>query len=122
MIDISFTLNKLIPMAEYGGSLTPNTEESYNLLRWEDSRSKPNWKEIENTWKILEIEILKQNCKTQAKQLLSDSDWSEIPSVIEQLENANEWKLYRMEIRKFIINPIENPIFPNKPETLWRVV
>ena len=64
----------------------------------------------------------KEQCKTKAKQLLSDSDWSEIPSVIEQLENANEWKEYRMNIRKFIINPIENPVFPDKPETIWKVV
>ena len=39
---------------------------------------------------------LKEQCKSQAKQLLTDSDWSEIQSVIEQLENANEWKSYRM--------------------------
>ena len=64
---------------------------------------------------------LKEQCKHQAKQLLTDSDWSEIPSVIEQLENPNEWKEYRMNIRKYIINPIENPVFPNKPETLWKV-
>ena len=65
---------------------------------------------------------LKEQCKSQAKKLLSDSDWSEIQSVIEQLENSNEWKEYRTNIRKFIINPIENPVFPDKPQTLWKVI
>lgn len=65
---------------------------------------------------------LKEQCKSKAKQLLSDSDWSELPSVIEQLENTNEWKSYRMEIRKFIIAPIENPVFPSEPSVIWKEV
>lgn len=89
-------------------------------LEWLDERPCPTREEWEREkTRLISIQPL-ENCKMQAKQLLSDSDWSELPSVIEGLENSNEWKSYRIEIRKYIINPVENPIFPNKPETLWK--
>ena len=94
----------------------------WNGLEWLDERLQPTREEWENEKARLIAQQPLNNCKSQAKQLLFDSDWSEIPSVIEQLENTNEWKEYRMNIRKFIINPIENPIFPDKPETIWKVI
>jgi hypothetical protein len=65
-------------------------------------------------------QLKKDHCKSEAKALLSASDWSELPGAVEQLQNATEWKEYRKEIRNFIINPIENPIWPQKPETVWK--
>jgi hypothetical protein len=112
----------LILIEKYKNSYWSLNGESYEGLTWLSDSPKPSKEELDSQWEEVLSIIKKQNCKTQAKQLLSDSDWSEIPSVIEKLENFNEWKEYRMNIRKFIINPIENPIFPNKPETLWRVI
>ena len=108
-------------------NLVPNCSlawkgEDWEGLEWLDERPCPTKEEWENEKARLIAQQPLNNCKTKAKQLLSDSDWSEIPSVIEQLENFNEWKEYRMNIRKFIINPIENPVFPDKPETIWKVV
>lgn len=110
----------LILTTKYKGTKWSFNGYKYEGLEWYDNNPKPTKEELDNQWEEVLSIIKKQDCKTQAKQLLSDSDWSEIPSVIEQLENANEWKSYRIEIRKFIINPIENPIFPNKPQTVWK--
>ena len=61
-----------------------------------------------------------QECKAKARQLLIESDWSELPSVLDQLSNASEWKAYRIEVRKLLIDPVEIPNFPQKPEVLWK--
>jgi len=108
-------------------SLVPNANlswigEEWEGLTWYDSRPCPTREEWEaEKSRLISIQPL-QDCKTKAKQLLINSDWSELPSVIEQLENANEWKSYRMEIRKYIINPIENPTFPSEPKTIWKEI
>jgi len=95
---------------------------SYEGLNWYDESPKPTKEELDSQWEdVLSIQK-KLLCKSKAKQLLVQSDWSETPSVIDQLENANEWKQYRINIRKYIINPTENPTFPNKPETKWKQV
>ena len=112
----------LILTTKYKETLWTLDGDSYEGLTWLSESPKPTKEELDSQWEEVLSIRKKEQCKSQAKQLLTDSDWSEIPSVIEQLENPNEWKEYRMNIRKFIINPIENPVFPNKPETIWKVI
>lgn len=45
-MDIALILHKLVPSAKYRGSLTDNTEESYNNIIWEDERPKPSWQDL----------------------------------------------------------------------------
>lgn len=65
-------------------------------------------------------ELKKLECKNKAKELLLDTDWSELPSALNQLQNFTDFINYRIEIRKFIITPIEEPIFPIKPSAIWK--
>jgi hypothetical protein len=53
MVDITSSLDQLVPAAKYVGTLTGNTESDYNALLWEDERPKPTWEEIQV--KALEI-------------------------------------------------------------------
>lgn len=53
-MDVALTVEALVPAAEYGGSTTRNTKYSFDKLRWEDSRKKPTWKELEAAWAALE--------------------------------------------------------------------
>ena len=73
-----------------------------------------------NTDKLSEIR--KKECKSQAQILLNESDWADLYSVRNKLENINEWDTYRDIIRELRINPIENPVFPNKPQTVWKEI
>lgn len=109
---------ELLESNNYFKNYSCKDKYDWETFIFENLNDKPS-KMIINQW-INDIPLKK--CKSQAKQLLINSDWSELPSVIEQLENANEWKSYRMEIRKFIINPIENPVFPSEPETRWKEI
>ena len=62
-------------------------------------------------------EFKKQNCKDQAKQLIANSDWSVLPDV--NITNKSEFENYRNQLRNLIINPVEDPIFPQEPNPIW---
>jgi len=46
-MDIAAILDKLVPAAKYGGSLTARTQEAYEATVWKDDRDQPTWAEIE---------------------------------------------------------------------------
>lgn len=59
----------------------------------------------------------KDNCISYAKLLINASDWSMLPDV--KLENKSEFENYRSQLRNLILNPIENPVFPEEPQPIW---
>lgn len=96
------------------------TIENDLITLWIPESEKPSEQKIEE-WKIsYPHDIARQNCKSQAQILLNESDWSDLYSVRNKLENINEWDSYRDIIRDLRINPIENPVFPDKPQTIWK--
>ena len=42
-INVALAIDILVPAAQYGGSVTANTEQQYNKIRWEDERTQPTW-------------------------------------------------------------------------------
>lgn len=57
-------------------------------------------------------------CKQQAKQLLAKTDWAVLPDV--NLENQSEYLEYRKAIRKYIVQPEKNVVFPMEPTPIWK--
>jgi hypothetical protein len=57
MIDVALAIEALIPAAEYFGSTTANTKESFDNLNWQDKRTKPSWKEVQEAYAALPEEI-----------------------------------------------------------------
>lgn len=45
-MDIALILDKLVPGANYSGSLTANDQPAYFALNWQDNREKPSWQAI----------------------------------------------------------------------------
>ena len=69
-------------------------------------------------------EELKEACKQKAIALLQETDWSELPSVTNSnnphhLINAAEFTAYRIALRGYAINPVENPTWPTAPTEQW---
>jgi len=97
---------------------------NYDTLIWHMSNTieKPSKEELESKLEEVLIEIQKDKCKTQAQILLNESDWTDLYTVRNKLENINEWDTYRDIVRQLRINPIENPIFPDKPQTIWQEI
>lgn len=54
MIDIALTLDKLVPGGNWQGSVTSNTKEDFDNVRWADDRPKPTWKEVQIKWAEIE--------------------------------------------------------------------
>lgn len=94
---------------------------SSNVYNWDtfeffNPSEKPSQAQIDE-W-IANEQLL--DCKTQAQLLLNQSDFADLYSVRNKLENIDEWDNYRNQIRELRINPVENPIFPDKPQTIWK--
>jgi hypothetical protein len=104
-------------------SLVPNAQivwgdpYSYEDLQWNDSREKPTKEKwLAEKERLIAYQPYKE-CKDQAKILISKSDWAVLPDV--KIENKTEFESYRSVLRNYILNPVENPIFPPEPEPIW---
>jgi hypothetical protein len=95
---------------------------NYDTLIWNEFNEiqKPSKEELESKLEEVLIIISKNNCKTKSQLLLNESDFTDLYSVRNKLENINEWDTYRDIVRQLRINPIENPVFPDKPQTIWK--
>jgi hypothetical protein len=60
----------------------------------------------------------KNACKTQAKYLLSASDWSVLPDV--GLTNQADFITYRGILRGYALQPVVDPIWPTEPTPIWQ--
>jgi len=112
-------------MIDYGNILSiyyPNNQwkiidcYDYDTLQWYD-QNKPSKDELDLKSERAISKIKKDFCKNKSKQLISNSDWSVLPDV--NITNKSEFENYRSILRNLIINPIEDPIFPNEPNPIW---
>lgn len=86
-------------------------------LIWQDQRPQPT----KEAWEIEKARLIvyqpKQNCKDQAKILIANCDWSVLPDV--NIANKSDFENYRSQLRNLILNPVEEPIFPEEPQPIW---
>lgn len=106
-LDITLILDFLVPAAEYQGSLTDNTKESYDSLVWNDNRPKPSWDDIVNQASAVNEHLDNQNRIEELKLLLEKSDHKEFPSYVakegEDINTIIEQRVaWRAEIRSLI--------------------
>ena len=112
----------LILTIKYKGKMWSLNGDSYEGLTWLEESLKPSKEELDSQWEEVLIEIQKEQCKTKSQTLLNESDFTDLYTVRNKLDNINEWDNYREIIRELRINPIENPIFPDKPQTIWQEI
>ena len=68
---------------------------------------------------------LAQQKKAQGKQLLSNTDWTAIPSVADPLQsnpyltNQDAFFTYRSAVRDIVLNPTYDAVFPEEPVEIW---
>lgn len=75
-MDIALGIEALLPSAEYFGSTTANDKSSFDTLTWVDERSKPTWKQVQDAYNALPVEIknpdlVKAQAKTAAQAKLA---------------------------------------------------
>lgn len=110
----------LILSEEYSDCNWQILGNDYDTLEWDNnSISKPTKEELDSKWIDALLKFKKNNCKSKAKDLIANCDWSVLPDV--KLQNKIDFENYRSQLRNYIINPVENPIFPNEPQPIWSV-
>jgi hypothetical protein len=68
---------------------------------------------------------LAQQNKNTGKQLLSNTDWTAIPSVADPLQsnpyltNQDAFFAYRSAVRDIVLNPTYDAVFPEEPVEIW---
>lgn len=66
-----------------------------------------------------------QQKKQQGKTILSNTDWTAIPSVADPLQsnphltNQAEFLSYRSAVRDIVLNPTWDAVFPTEPTEQW---
>lgn len=77
------------------------------------------WEDVTASWPPAPSDdVLKAQCAATAKQLLSQTDFSQLADV--DLANKAEFDTYRATIRNLAINPVTNPVWPNQPKAVWQ--
>ena len=99
-MDIALIIEKILPNAEYSGSVTSNNREIWDKVIWTDSRiKKPAYEELELEFIKVNKEQLSKDIRSTRDKLISDTDYKLMPDYpipIEELENL---KLYRQKLR-----------------------
>lgn len=75
-------------------------------------------------WEETSLEQKLEKCKREATALLFSTDWSTMSDVGDSskspfLKNKDEFIAWRSEIRKFIVDPTPEPVFPPTPTAVW---
>jgi hypothetical protein len=58
MFDVALLIDRLVPAAEYFGSVTGNMQAEFDALNWTDARAKPTWQNILDEDVIYQKEVL----------------------------------------------------------------
>lgn len=100
----------------------PNTDwtligNDYDSLQWFSSTAKPTQAELDALAIPTDNAVAKAACKSQAKELLSASDWAVLPDV--QITNKADFENYRAILRGYVFSPVVNPTWPTEPQPIW---
>lgn len=115
----------LILQLNYSTSQWTLAGNTYAGLNWLDESPKPTQEELDALWLGTEESIAKDQCKTQATQILTSTDWTSIADVADPavsnpyLTNQAEFLSYRSQIRALAVNPVVDPTWPTAPTTQW---
>lgn len=85
----------------------------YNTYVFLNPENKPTLEQI-NIWNL---EYKKSECKNEAKKRIQNCDWAVLPDV--KISNKLDFENYRTILRNYILNPVENPVFPEEPNPIW---
>jgi len=72
-MDLALAIEKIYLNAQYFGLTDENSKEQFDNLNWQDERSKPTWKEIQEAWITYEADLAKDTeLKAATKQAILD--------------------------------------------------
>ena len=121
---VSQAIKALCPTASFAIK-----DEGYNTLEWfSPDISQPTEQEVNDEIIVLDQQAPLNACKTQASQLLYETDWTTISDVADPaksqpyLLNPQDFITYRSALRKLAVYPEAAPVWPTKPTEQWSSV
>ena len=84
-----------------------------------------NGNEVQYDLAAVQNQALLDQCKQTASALLFDTDWTTIADVANPvnspyLANQADFIIYRNQVRKLAVTPVADPVFPPKPDQVWK--
>lgn len=120
----------IINVIEYDtepGNPPPGFEEG--IIAVQSDTAGPGWTYVNGEFVAppqppIPPEQLLEICRINAMARLSDTDWTELPSVSNtnitpHLTNVAEFMSYRNTVRIYAVTPVVDPIWPEKPVEQW---
>lgn len=118
---VSQAIKALCPTASFG-----IVDEQYSSITWlSPDIPQPTEQEVNDEIIQLDIQAPLNACKTQASQLLYETDWTTIADVADPtksspyLLNQADFVAYRSALRKLAVYPEASPVWPTKPTEQW---
>ena len=83
----------------YPGTVWSLVGDSYDGIEWSliNEIPKPAVQDLDALWPELQSNVKKNNCKSQAKELIAKTDWSVLPDV--NISNKTDFESYRATLR-----------------------
>ena len=81
--------------------------------------------EVSYDLEAVDAQAAKDVCKSQATQILNNTDWTSISDVGNPtasnpyLINQAEFIAYRSTVRGYAVNPVVDPVWPTPPTEQW---
>jgi len=82
-----------------------------------DTAYDANGNEVAYDLALVTTQSQKDDCKAKAKQLLADSDWTQVSDA--GLKNQADFVAYRGILRGLVISPVVDVVFPDVPLAVW---
>jgi hypothetical protein len=108
-MDVALILDNQRPKAQYHGSLTENTQETYEALHWHDVREKPSWTALEAAWNTYlankqGIELAEQNRITAKETAISANlpTWTQVSTAVDAITNLAEAKVFIKKLSRVV--------------------
>lgn len=118
---ISFSVNDFEVIAP----LSNITSEEISHWNSNTLGTQPTQSQLDAAWLIFQGQEIAAQNKAEAIQLLSATDWCEMPSVSNtaltpHLTNISDFITYRTQLRAIAVNPSSNTItWPTMPTEQW---
>ena len=126
-MDVALILDRIVPAADYFGSLTADTEAAFDAITWNDGTTKPTWAEMVTEEAVCDAECLWSDTRATRTPLMAtalevlDKHRNQLEQTggatdIDAAKNT-EWADYLQELRDVTID-FATPdlvVWPTKP-------
>ena len=99
-MNITLSILNLVEGANFAFNCINNdTKQSYDRIEWNDERPQPTWKQVEESWNSIKLEIGLIEVRKQRDMLLSKCDWTIMPDSPLSEKDKEAYIKYRQELR-----------------------